>query len=49
MESFVNKLKEKGRHLVTIIDPHLSTNKEYEISQTLSESSKILYNISFNL
>jgi hypothetical protein len=47
MESFVKNLKLKDRHLVTIIDPHLSTNKEYDVAQTLSENSKnfnLIYN-----
>jgi alpha-glucosidase (family GH31 glycosyl hydrolase) len=43
MEKFVKGLKEKGRHLVTIIDPHISTNEEYEIARTLSENSNNLF------
>lgn len=42
MESFVKRLKDKGRHLVTIIDPHLSTNEEYGIARTLSERSNYI-------
>lgn len=42
MESFVENLKNKERHLVTIIDPHLSTNEEYEIAKTLKEKSMYL-------
>ena len=39
MENFVKNLKDKERHLVTIIDPHLSTNEEYEIARTLIDNS----------
>ena len=48
MESFVKNLKNKERHLVTIIDPHLSTNDEYEIAQTLRDNSIYLLITSFN-
>ena len=41
MRSFVKMFKDKGRHLVTIVDPHISTHEEYEIAKILSDSSKI--------
>jgi len=43
MESFVKNFKNKGRHLVTIIDPHISTCEEYSVGRTLSENRKKLH------
>jgi alpha 1,3-glucosidase len=41
MKSFVKTLKEKGRKLVTIIDPHIKAKESYDVQKKLKENGNI--------
>jgi alpha-glucosidase (family GH31 glycosyl hydrolase) len=45
MTDFIESLKSKGRHLVTIIDPHISVNEEYLVGQSLKEKDCLVKHI----
>lgn len=51
MKRFLNTLKEKGRTLVTIIDPHIQQNADYHVAEILNKNSNhniFLYNRLFS-
>lgn len=43
MGIFIKKLKEKGRQLVTIIDPHIKAKEDYHVAECLKKNSNHCY------
>lgn len=41
MKKFLSDFKQKGRTLVSVIDPHILQNEEYHVAEVLNKGSKI--------